>query len=1007
MQSRLFRSEEHARAIAAVHVGQLALKDANEGAWKSDSENTHGKTMRAKNVSYDAKVTDGNYPGGLKLLFKPGKTLYRIGKTWQIKNTGAEEWPADTKLHHVKGTMKIEHPVYDVQIAKKDQEITAHATLKVPTNAPGKHTSTWRLVSETHAPNGFGDNLHFEVEIFGDYSAQIVEQLTYPIPTNMTAQNFDETVSRVSHGMVFKSWSVRNTSSSRWLADDITLVAVNGPSNAELATKIEGSVIPGETKKITLELYFKAPADKDSYDHRSKLQLESKLLKTTFGPPFYCFFKVFEAKARDLSNNSGVVPTYKKNFTVTFKVQNSGLARWPENTKLQKLESTWRTKQDIIDVRSLEPGEETSIEIEMEGASAHGKTTWQLSCGRPDRRGVEDSIMFGPKFVFETTYGPYLIVEGLSSREIEKPESMHSDLVESGTDVPVTKRWLMRNDGVSSWTTGTRLHRVEGNIAAVEDQIEVMSTPTGEIVEVQAVFDVPQSPGDYESTWQLATNNGVLFGAKVKSRIRVTESTQHTPQPTVQVPGKMPEDAPPPAQSADSTDALASTGPPDDAATPVCDSQVSSPQAPAEMTEEELLRLKAMPYREIIKQFRLLTSRMDKTGPNYLIVGASPGWDTDPRRYANAAKKLAVARELFLNDSHVYTMALHKQEYEPTTADSQAARNANSRFVQLHFDCLWMLGDKDKQPFKILNKYMPEMFDEIIFEWSVYKFVSASTANGLMCFLHAILKPGGDLIVPYNAYEGGTCPEPTPTEVDKAREKGESTRQFKERFKKKTREARQKVLHDSIDNAFGLISRDNPRYIPNVKMKDVESAVFKKLMEKQPDAKSDGVDTVTLARKEELSATTDTETATAAVDTVMTLAQREQEDFHDLLKIAPKLDTIQARLDVFSTFGALFSIDNALMIWFNLGLQYLAIKQSQKALDQILLELANIAIIHKDTDSIVIQMSTNSDLPTDLKKQLYEKILQKIKKNGLHLSTKQELYNKVEELLQKTTPESA
>lgn len=999
MQSRLFRSEEHARALAAVHAGQLTLRDAS-----ASETGTRSKTMLAKDVRYDAKeVPGGNYPDGLKQLFQSGNKFYKVDKTWRIRNTGAEDWPDDTKLRHIEGTMRSEHPVYDVEIAKKNHVITARATFRVPTNVLGVYTSTWRLVSETQAPNGFGDNLQFKFEVFGDYNAEIVAQLTYPIPKDMTKENFDEKISRVSHGMVFKSWSVRNTGASTWPADTKLVVdgSKEGLSGAILTTKIEGSVIPGETKKITLELALSAPAA-ESYDHKSRLRLASISTNTVFGPPFYCFFRVFKAKAHDLSNNSGLVTAYKKDFTVVFKVKNSGLARWPENTKLQKLESTWKAKKDLIDVASLEPGDETSIKIDMKGASAHGKTAWQLSCGRPDRWNAREvANAFGPKFVFETTYGMCEVVAGLSSQEIKKPESMGPDLVESGTDVSITKRWLLRNDGVSTWMTGFTLRRIAGNLTAVENEIGVMPTPTGEIVDVQAVFIVPQNPGDYESTWQLATSNGVPFGAKVESRIRVTASKQLT----VQVSDKMPEDIPPPAQSADNTGALASTEPLDAAATPVCDSQASLPQTPAEMTKEELDRLKAMPFTEAIKQFRLLANRMDNTSPNYLIVGASPGWDTDPRRYPNAAGKLAVARELLLDDSHVYTMALHKQEYEPTITDSQAAKNANRRFVQLHFECLWVLGNRDMRQFRLLSKYMPELFDEIIFDWSVYKFVSASTANGLMCFLHAMLKAGGSLIVPYNAYEGGICPEPSSVEIEKMKKKGETTEQVKERIKKATRKARQKVLHDSIDLAFGLDLHNSPRYIPDMEMKNVKSDIFKKLMERQPDAKSDGASTVTLARKEKLLNGADEEAA--AADEAATSAEKEKKELYALLNTSEKLSDIQARLGVFSKFGALFSVNDVLVIWFNQGLGYLAIDQPEQALNRIFLGLVNIAMIHEHADSIVKQMSVNSNLPLNLKKRLYEKILQKIKENGLELSTKKKLYDRVKELLQKTTPESA
>lgn len=113
-----------------------------------------------------------------------------------------------------------------------------------------------------------------------------------------------------------------------------------------------------------------------------------------------------------------------------------------------------------------------------------------------------------------------------------------------------------------------------------------------------------------------------------------------------------------------------------------------------------------------------------KISPAYMIVGVRPGFDG------------LYLPELLLEDEHVFT-------WDESKCESKTHPAANERF--LHFDFNTNTGSRSR----VLAKQSTAIFDEIMFDWSVLKFVHESMLEPLATQLRYIIKPGGLLLAQY------------------------------------------------------------------------------------------------------------------------------------------------------------------------------------------------------------------------------------------------------------------
>jgi len=109
-------------------------------------------------------LEDVSLPDGTQL--RPGTIL---SKVWRVVNCGPEQWPADTRLQHVEGSLFDGSEPCPVPQLEPGQEceLSLH-NMTAPVDA-GHYKSSWRLTT----PEGeFGDFLWFDVSVVEDNSAQ-------------------------------------------------------------------------------------------------------------------------------------------------------------------------------------------------------------------------------------------------------------------------------------------------------------------------------------------------------------------------------------------------------------------------------------------------------------------------------------------------------------------------------------------------------------------------------------------------------------------------------------------------------------------------------------------------------------------------------------------------------------------------------------------------------------------------------------------------------------------
>ena len=101
-----------------------------------------------------------------------------------------------------------------------------------------------------------------------------------------------------------------------------------------------------------------------------------------------------------------------------------------------------------------------------------------------------------------------------------------------------TAGWQVQNNGTCPWTTSYRLVFVDGEEMGGEPVAVARQVNAGETYDVQVSLVAPQTPGEYQSVWQMTNAQGMAFGERLKVSIRVLAAPTVTPKPNpTPVPG--------------------------------------------------------------------------------------------------------------------------------------------------------------------------------------------------------------------------------------------------------------------------------------------------------------------------------------------------------------------------------------------------------------------------------------------------------------------------------------
>ncbi len=92
------------------------------------------------------------------------------------------------------------------------------------------------------------------------------------------------------------------------------------------------------------------------------------------------------------------------------------------------------------------------------------------------------------------------------------------------------KRWRVKNAGTCNWDGRYRLRHIAGHALGAPEEMALFPARAGTEVVVRIVFQAPEEPGPYFSTWQAVDPQGRPFGDPIYMQI-VVAKPKPTPTP--------------------------------------------------------------------------------------------------------------------------------------------------------------------------------------------------------------------------------------------------------------------------------------------------------------------------------------------------------------------------------------------------------------------------------------------------------------------------------------------
>lgn len=86
---------------------------------------------------------------------------------------------------------------------------------------------------------------------------------------------------------------------------------------------------------------------------------------------------------------------------------------------------------------------------------------------------------------------------------------------------PFVKTWRLRNAGTCAWGEGYELVFIQGDTLNAPATVPVAPSAPGFETDVSVSFVAPKESGTFTSTWQLRTPQGILFGKRIFTVIRI------------------------------------------------------------------------------------------------------------------------------------------------------------------------------------------------------------------------------------------------------------------------------------------------------------------------------------------------------------------------------------------------------------------------------------------------------------------------------------------------------
>ena len=195
-------------------------------------------------------------------------------------------------------------------------------------------------------------------------------------------------------------------------------------------------------------------------------------------------------------------------FTKTWRLINTGTCDWTSDFKIAYVGGN-KFGSDSTKIRQrVGVGGTADVSLDMVAPNLSGTaiSNWQML--------TDDGKLFGPVLSVSI-----LLPGGSATKPAADclDATLISDVtIPSGTKLDAgekfTKTWLIENSGTCVWTSDFKITFVGGDLLGSDTTKIRQRVEAGATAEISLPMVVPNGSGYVSSSWQMADNNGVLFG---------------------------------------------------------------------------------------------------------------------------------------------------------------------------------------------------------------------------------------------------------------------------------------------------------------------------------------------------------------------------------------------------------------------------------------------------------------------------------------------------------------
>ena len=197
-----------------------------------------------------------------------------------------------------------------------------------------------------------------------------------------------------------------------------------------------------------------------------------------------------------------------KTFTKTWRLANTGTCDWNGDFKITYISGNLFGSDTTKIRKRVGPGSTVDISLDMVAPSGSGTivSNWQMA--------TDDENLFGPVLTVS------IVLPGTdptaTALDCYKATLVSDVTIPDGTKLDpgeaFTKTWQINNAGTCDWNKDFKITFVGGDVLGSDTTKIRKKVPAGSTAEISLKMVAPSTSGEVTSYWQMADDNGVLFG---------------------------------------------------------------------------------------------------------------------------------------------------------------------------------------------------------------------------------------------------------------------------------------------------------------------------------------------------------------------------------------------------------------------------------------------------------------------------------------------------------------